>query len=113
MLVSLWGTKYKMRKQYSPPQINVCKFVCVCIYVCVCVCVHVCISQPVICGTDDKDLANNFLHPSISLDTICFYPTVQPKRNAPTKFSCNQFGMKFWPNLHVNWLQLNLQIGFN
>ena len=39
--------------------------------------------------------------------------TVQPKRNAPTKFSCNQFGMKFWPNLHVNWLQLNLQIGFN
>ena len=40
-------------------------------------------------------------------------PTVQPKRNTPTKFSFNQFGMKFWPNLHVNWLQLNLQIGYN
>ena len=39
--------------------------------------------------------------------------TVQPKRNARTKFSFNQFGMKFWPNLHVNWMQLNLQIGYN
>ena len=24
----------------------------------------------------------------------------------------NQFG-QFWPNLHVNWMQLNLQIGYN
>ena len=38
--------------------------------------------------------------------------TVQPKKKRRTKCSFNQFGMKFWPNLHVNWMQLNLQIGY-
>ena len=39
------------------------------------------------------------------------YSTARKKRRI--EFSFGQFGMKFWPNLHVNWMQLNLQIGYS
>ena len=38
---------------------------------------------------------------------------IQQSQKEVTQMNFNQFGMKLRPNLNVNWLQLNLQIGFN